>query len=164
MVNQLRSLYRWYQARSMLDKLLNVMLVMGLICLSAVVGYWIQDREYPATIKKVTVLTDPVEPGGVLKVRYTFGRSKLCHVRIEQVVYDTEGMRHTPRPTDLLVDPSAAMMPDETVGYAIDIPPHFVEGQALHRSIRAYYCNPLHELLHWPIILIGPDVVFEIRR
>lgn len=148
----------------MIDKLLNVMMVVGLICLSGILGYWLQDRDPPTKIKKAIALTDTVAPGGTFKVRYVFARRKLCHVRIEQIVYDSEGMRYSPRTTDLVVDPSSALMSDETIGYAIEIPTHFVEGQGLHRSIRAYYCNPLHELLHWPIILIGPDVIFNIRR
>ena len=37
------------------------------------------------------------------------------------------------------------------------VPPEAHPGPARYRAIRAYYCNPLHQLFDWPILVIAPD-------
>lgn len=146
------------------SNVLNWMVAILLIGLSAVLGYWVQDREAPVEITASKILTPVVKPGEPVKIVYTLTRKKICHVKVEQVLYDHDRVRYSPTVIDYVADPGAKIMGDDPVGLAIEVPKHFAPGTAFHRAVRAYYCNPVHEILQWPIVLVGPDLEFEVRR
>lgn len=143
--------------------MLNAFIILMGMALAGIVGYWSQDREVPAKLVDHRILTPVITDGGVVKVIYVLERSKACRVRVEQVVYDSENVRFPASDLDFAIDPGRQKLGRDTIGMAVQIPPWFARGPAIHRAVRAYYCNPLQKLLDWPVILIGPDVEFKVE-
>lgn len=148
----------------MADIILKFVTSFCLLAFSGLLGYWIQDRDPPVDILEAKILTPVIKPGDAVKVIYFLNRKRLCHVRVEQVIYDSDRVRYSPTTLDYVADPGSRKLGEDPIGYAVEVPTHFQEGPGFHRAVRAYYCNPIHELLSWPIILIGPDIPFEVRR
>lgn len=146
--------------------MLNAMAIIMMLIVGGTLGYWVQDRELPATIVNGHVLTPTVSKGDAVKILYTVNRTRVCRVRVEQSIYDAENVRYSPEDLIYVHDPSGLIKEfgDDRIGMAVVIPKYFLEGKARHRAIRAYYCNPVHWWFDWPIILLGPVLEFEIKH
>lgn len=149
------------QSGFMANVLNAFVLVLGVI-VAGTLGYWIQDRDIPAKIVEYRVVTPRVEQGGVVKIIYVLERVKYCKVHVEQVIYDHQNIRYPGPDLDFAIDPGRQKMGRDEVGMATKLPDWFSPGTAIHRAVRAYYCNPLQRVIDWPVVLIGPDLEFEV--
>jgi len=141
----------------------NALVMIAGILLSGMLGYWVTDRDPPAKLVSARVLTPVIHEGGVVKVIYVLDRNRYCRVRVEQVLYDSENIRHPALDLDFAIDPGRQKMGTDSIGMAVKIPEWFAKGPAIHRAVRAYYCNPLQKFLDWPVILAGPDMEFSVE-
>jgi hypothetical protein len=113
--------------------ILNLIATIAVISISAVLGYWAQDRSLP-----ITVLSEVAEPD----------------------VFDGKRTRHRLPTEEFLTAPGPVGLDEFAI--PIEITKAMAGGKAHYRSVRSYYCNPLQRILTWPIIVIPPDAEFEI--
>lgn len=130
------------------------------IVVSGILGYWAQDRDDPIVNYRAEIVTPKVEQGGVLKVRHTFDRKRECHVILEQLTYDAEGVRTAHANEDYAVAPGG-VGPERFIT-ALKLPITATVGEARYRAIRAYHCNPLQKLLDLPIVVLSPDLTYTV--
>lgn len=140
--------------------IVNGLIALILLFVSAVLGYWFQDREAPTDIKDLHAATQIVKPGGVLKIRYTLERRKSCHVVVEQLVYDGDGTRMEVLDEDFVSAPGR--VGTDTFALAVPIPITATPGNARYRAIRSYFCNPVHTWFNWPVVVQSKDIMFRI--
>jgi hypothetical protein len=141
--------------------LANIVLAIFLMTVSALTGYWAQDRSPPVETHHIEAVNSPVPPGATLKIRYDITRHRVCHVRLQQFIFDGENTRFAVNTTDLPTDPAG--LGEEKYAVPVDIPTLASPGPARYRAVRSYTCNPLQFMLDWPIPMITTDVAFEIR-
>jgi hypothetical protein len=140
--------------------MLNWFMTALVVAITAIITYWAQDRRPPVQIIEEAVETPFVPVGGSLRVRFSINREKVCHVHLEQFIYDSRRGRFVLPDEDYQIAPGIVGR-DEFVS-VIQIPRAFLPGRARYRAIRAYYCNPIHTWLSWPIVVVAPEVEFEV--
>lgn len=141
--------------------MLNIMVASIAIGVAIALGYWVQDRAPPTAIKKIEAVQAVVTNGGVLRVRYEVERRRRCHVIVEQLVYDAENVRFAVPDEDYTTEPGP--LGADIFTLAVPIPVAAREGRAAYRSVRSYYCNPVHYWFSWPIVITA-DAEFEIME
>lgn len=147
---------KWLLKMSIINFIIGLLAAIS----SAMLGYWIQDRDPPTNLIAITIDNDPVMRGGVIKVRHNFIRNRACHVRLQQFVWDSQNQRLVIPAEEYIADPGA--IGEENFLTFARLPVDMHPGPARYRAVRAYYCNPLHSWADWPIILAAPDVEFNI--
>lgn len=150
------------QSGSMVNIVNAMVMVLGII-FAGLLGYWVSDRDPPASLVDVEIITPVVHENGVVKVIYKLDRSRYCRVRVEQVLYDSENIRFPASDLDFAIDPGRQKLGVDKIGMAVQLPSWFAKGPAIHRAVRAYYCNPLQKFLDWPVLLIGPNTEFVVE-
>lgn len=143
--------------------IVNAMVMLAGILFAGLLGYWVSDRDPPAKLIDVQTITPVVHDNGVVKVIYKLERTRYCRVRVEQVLYDSENIRFPALDLDFAIDPGRQKMGVDAIGMAVKIPEWFAKGPAIHRAVRAYYCNPLQKFLDWPVLLVGPNIEFMVE-
>jgi hypothetical protein len=149
-------MYTW------LDLIFQALVTVFAMILAGLLGWWVLDRDLPVVVKEVRAVTSVVPPGGTLKIQHLFHRKRLCHVHLEQVIFDSENVRFTVADEDYSTSPGR--LGNDLFALQVAVPQTAAEGVAVYRGTRTYFCNPLHTWLDWPVVLIGPNVEFEIRR
>jgi hypothetical protein len=142
--------------------IINIAIAFIAMTISAVAGFWFQDREWPIRDLRVDAMTPVAKPGEAVKIRHHFIRQRTCHVQLEQFVFDGEGVRHIAPTEDYLAAPGGPG--EEDFATLVRLPPEASEGTARYRAVRLYYCNPIHHWLSWPIVVVSGDVRFQIKR
>jgi hypothetical protein len=140
----------------------NFIIAVIAVGLSALLGYWASDREPPVELRSVEPVQTSVPPGGVLKLKYQLVRKRVCRVHLEQLIYDADNTRVAEADEDYYSAPGS--IGAESFALQIRVPYEASEGQARYRSFRTYYCNPLHTWFDWPIVVGSADINFEIRK
>lgn len=140
--------------------IINIIIAMFVVVPSAILGYWAQDWDDPITDYKASVVSQKLEQGGMLKVRHTFVRQRKCHVHLEQATFDAQDVRTIYPDEDYVVSPGDIGQEDFVT--AMQIPLTMAPGTAKYRAVRSYTCNPLQTLLQMPIIVVSPDLQFEV--
>lgn len=134
----------------------------GTLAIVAVVfgtlGTWLGDRRAPTDVHKVELLTPQVPPGGILRVRYSVFRSRICSTLVERAVYDSARTRF------ILEDIAFESIPGP-LGYdeytsAITIPGAMANGAARYNTVTTYRCNLVHRL--WPIGGEVQSITFDV--
>jgi hypothetical protein len=140
--------------------ILNLIATIAVISISAVLGYWAQDRSLPITVLSEVAEPERVRTEDILRVRYQLRRHRMCSVILEQDVFDGKRTRHRLPTEEFLTAPGPVGLDEFAI--PIEITKAMAGGKAHYRSVRSYYCNPLQRILTWPIIVIPPDAEFEI--
>jgi hypothetical protein len=139
---------------------INFIIALFVIVCSAILGYWAQDWDDPITDYKAQMVTTQAEQGSMLKVRHSFIRRRKCHVHLEQFVFDGDGVRTIFPDEDYTVSPG--QLGEDNFVTAVQLPLTTAIGPARYRAVRSYTCNPLQTLLQLPIIVISPDLKFDV--
>lgn len=129
--------------------------------LTTLLAVWALDREPPTIQLRETILNPVTAPGEILKVEYEVYRKRVCSVTLEQVLFDAARVRYVLPTESLAVSPGG--IGQEIFAIPIPIPATFSQGTGRYRAIRAYLCNPLQHWLNWPVVVISPDVAFEVK-
>jgi hypothetical protein len=140
--------------------LLNALMTAVIIAFSALLGWWVVDNNEPIEIISVSAMTPQIKAGETLKVRFNIERKRRCHVRVDHIVFDSDRLRVARSDEDFLAG-SGPVGPD-FFAVSFPLPLQLSSGDAVYRSVRAYYCNPLQHLLDMPIKVFTPDVKFVI--
>lgn len=145
----------------MMDKLASVLLLAMGIFVAFVLGYWWQDKTPPTEVKRIHVVNPAVKPGEFLSIQYTIYRDRNdCRVHIDRYIFDGADNRLELPDADFAVNPGP-VGPDSFTE-RVFIPHHAVSGDARFRSDRVYWCNPVQEWLHRPVVVRQEDVEFRI--
>lgn len=140
---------------------LNFIVACFSVIICAIVGFWAQDRSPPTTVHEASIETPSVPPGGLLKVRYVVTRKKDCRLHAERMVLDGQRTRVPIPDDDFIAAPGPLNMRDD-FSVTFHISTVAEQGDAVFRSVQSYYCNPLHHILSWPIVVYGQDLKFVI--
>lgn len=127
--------------------------------IAGTLGMWAAERDIPAQLISADVLENPVQPGGVLRIRYHVLRTRECSLRIDRVLYDAQRAREVLEDRANLS--TTAPVGADTYIVLVKIPVTFSEGPASYQTVSRYECNPLHRI--WPIISIRPEIRFDIK-
>jgi hypothetical protein len=119
--------------------------------IALVIGFWVGDRQQPATYdnKSARVLGGSFTPGGEVYFEYRTNRLRDCALKVERFFDDALGVRHVLPDYDM-----ATVQPlgDQIVRRSAPLPQGAANGLGHYRSYTVYKCNPLQAL--WP--LLGP--------
>lgn len=140
--------------------LVNWIFLIFAFALSGYIGWMAQDRAAPTSILVSRVLTPITAPGALLKVEFEVYRHKNCQVDLEQILFDSQKVRYILDVLSYTVAPGD--VGHETFVIPVEVPKSFAEGPARYRAVRAYRCNALQHWLNWPIVVITPDVSFQV--
>lgn len=125
------------------------------IC-SGWLGVWSADRSPPAIIKRMTVLTPQVKPGGELRIEFEVEHRGTCPLHVEHYLIDAKMAR------TILPDLDFATIPTDDVHVEkYTLPMDFAPGKGCYRRISSYTCNPVQRWFA-PIIIDRPPACFEV--
>jgi len=141
-------------------KILNWFMTLLLILGTAIVTLWSSQRTPPVDILEESVETPIVTMGEALRVHYIIDRKDVCHVHLEQFLFDSRRGRFSLPDDDYSVAPGNVGRDEFSI--VVPIPKGFLPGPATYRAIRSYRCNPIQAWLDWPIIVTAPDVNFDV--
>jgi hypothetical protein len=126
---------------------------------SATVGFWYLDTQAPATVLRVEVLTDPLQPGADLKIKYTVHRFRSCETTIDRLLFDSQQQRVILE--DLTFNGAPGPLGESTYVASVPIPRSFATGIGTYRVVARYVCNPLQRL--FPIVVMNADIRFMVE-
>jgi len=126
--------------------------------ISAVLGFWVIDRNPPSTVIRATVATSDVKPGGDLQVAYEIVRYRSCRTTINRFLIDSTQARFTL--DDLRLAGAPGPLGRDWYITTLPIPLNFAPGKARYRVVSSYVCNPIH--LISPIITEARDIEFVV--
>lgn len=128
----------------------NAVLALVAVAMAALLGYWVSDRTAPVENLRVEII-HPVHVGRQMRLKNTFSRKRVCHLRLQQSLVDSTGLRMTAPVEEFVVAPG--VVGEDQFMLVFRVPEEAAPGPATYRAVRAYYCNPLHNFLDWPIIV-----------
>lgn len=116
------------------------------------------DRQAPIVYESVSAGSASVPQGGILDVRFTVFRLRICDAIAKRFLTDAQGEVHA--------IPSYTVGPRPLAGLdeyrrTITIPAAAAVGPAFYQVELAYTCNVLHRL-GWPILVKSPPIRFEV--
>lgn len=122
---------------------------------------WFIDRDPPVEFRSIEVVTKEVRPGDPVKVRFSLIRKRNdCHVVIDRLLFDGEGVRSPVEDEDFNASPGP--LGKDVFMERLMLSDHAEPGEGRVRTIRAYFCNPIQRWFGDPIIVRTPDVPFTI--
>jgi hypothetical protein len=139
--------------------LVNTIIAIMAVVTSAFLGIWVSDRNPPVENLRIEPI-QPVRRGDIMRVKNTFLRKRLCHLKLQQVVIDSQDLRMSAPIEEYLTAPGN--IGEDAFVVIFRVPPEAHVGPARYRAIRAYYCNPLHTLFDWPIMVVSKDYPVQI--
>lgn len=139
--------------RKIKNTILNVMMA-SVICVGLT---WAFDRDPPHDYSNVVAISGshfqsgrpvpPAHPGGVLTIRYDLSRERLCPLRIERTITDSEHTLH--------ILGSEPYTPTETGEFSMNrlirLDENINTGPATAKIDLFWYCNPMQSWFSWPI-------------
>jgi hypothetical protein len=140
---------------------LQILVIIGMAIFAGILGWWTIDRAPPTNLQAQRVIEDEAQtPGGRLLIEYTTHRYKVCSVVLEQVLFDSRGIRYILPEQEYTVEPGTNGA--ETFVLPVPIPDKFSAGPARFRAFRTYACNPIQRWF-WPVVLRSPDIEFDVK-
>lgn len=122
-------------------------------------GFWVTERTPPAYIMAAEVITNPVKPGGDLRISYSVERRESCFVQVDRVMFDSTNTMFVLADADY--HGAVGPMGYDTVRVNYRVPLDMAAGRARLRVIAAYRCNPIHWL--WPVVRTT-DTPFDVAK
>lgn len=117
------------------------------------------DRETPVQFITREAVEDEVPQGGILTVRFTIERNRICKSEINRWLIDSQLVKHAITSYTTALVPTLGRISDQR---EITIPVGAATGSAVYYVENYYYCNILQRIFEWPIIVRSPDVNFKI--
>lgn len=145
--------------RSILWRLVGVVVFAFAGLGSINLGIWVADREPPIIYEDAKALSPTVKQGGAIEVEFSVFRSRICPLVAKRWLVDSVKKRHSiPQFTTGL----KLLAGRETYRRSITIPLAAAVGPATYTVTLDYTCNPLQRLFR-PITVVSRPVSFQIE-
>lgn len=139
--------------------LFQLVLMIITVGLSGLFGLWVAERNPPTIQVEASIDQRPYRPGQRFLLHEVLERHKVCGLKIEKMLYDSEGVRYQLSDENYVAAPGPVGI--DKFSEPIRIPRGVASGPARVRVIKVYYCNPLHNL--WPVFAPVFEVPLQIE-
>lgn len=153
-------------------KATHAVLMIGLLAIGGMIGWWWMDNDLPYTYIKGTIRPDPAREGGrVLLVWDIQPPNRLCPGVVQRTLSDNRTGRtlaiYDPTPSSLTVKAGdteirkSFIMPDDMLPN-VNLDPGDVEVR--YEAKVCFRCNPLQYVMTDRLCTVPPPVIFSVRR
>lgn len=123
------------------------------------IAYLALDRASPYDRQFGYILPSNPKAGDRVAVHWTGERKRSCFGVVHRQIVDSHGVVYA---FEAVTAVYAEARPTIQLVREFSLPAQISAGPAVYRSVTRFVCNPIQNF--WPIIIAGPDVLFNIAE